>query len=371
MAVAAIGLATTVPLPLYGAYAAAGGYGAGALALAFACYAATAVVTTPFFGPLPDRIGRKPCLLLGLALAALSTLLLGLLPGLPALAVARTAQGLAMGCATGAAAAWAAELAGGGAEAGRRAAGVIAAATIGSFAAGGLLTLLALLAAPEAYPPVTFALHLGACALLLVLAARLPETVPKGNGGPRGAWLRRPAFPAGTWPTTLAIIPGWGTTGTVLTAVPAVLAAAGLPRAGPAAACAMMAIGVLAQRPMRVLAPRRAVATGLMLLVAGAALAFWGTAARALWPLLLGGTAVGVAVYAMIYPGGLAAASAAATGEERARAVAGYFVIAHVGFSAGPLAVGLLVDALGAPLAFGLAWVALALSAALLLARLR
>lgn len=371
LAVAAVGLSTTLALPLYGAYAAAGGHGAGALALAFACYAATAILTAPVFGPLPDRIGRKPCVLLGVALAAASTLLLSLQPGLPALAAARVAQGLGMGCATGAAAAWAAELAGGGAEGGRRAAGVIAAATIGSFATGGLLTLAALVLAPAAYPPVTFAAHLGFAALLLALVARLPETLPREQRVPRGGWLRRPAFPPGTWPTTLAIIPGWGTTGTVLTSVPAVLAAEGLPRAGPAAACLMMAVGVLAQLAVRGLPPRRAVAWGLALLVAGAAAAFWGTAARSLWVLLPGGVAVGVAVYALVYPGGLAAASAAASGEDRARAVAGYFVIAHVGFSAGPLAVGLLVDALGTPMALGLAWGAVALAAILLLIRLR
>ncbi|WP_158292337.1 MFS transporter [Paracraurococcus ruber] len=367
LAVAAVGLATTLPLPLYGAYAAQGGHGAGALSLAFAAYAATVILASPLLGPLPDRIGRKPCLLLGVVCAALSTLLLALQPGLATLALARVAQGIGMGCATGAAAAWAAELAGGGPEGGRRAAGIIAAATIGSFAGGGLLTLAALLVAPDAYPPATFAAHLVFAALLLALVARLPETLE----APRGAWLRRPAFPPGTWPTTLAILPGWGTTGAVLTSVPAVLAAEGWPMAGPAAACAMMLVGVLAQLAVRGLPARRAVARGLLALLLGAALTFWGAAAFALWPLLLGGPVVGVAVYALVYPGGLAAASAAARGEDRARAVAGYFVVAHLGFSAGPLAVGLAVDAFGAPPAFALAWLALAAAAALLLPRLR
>ncbi|MFZ4406850.1 MAG: MFS transporter, partial [Paracraurococcus sp.] len=320
LAVAAVGLSTTVPLPLYGAYAAAGGHGAGALALAFACYAATVMLTAPLLGPLPDRIGRRPCVLLGVALASLSTLLLSLAPGLPALAAARLAQGLAMGCVAGAAAAWAAELAGGGAAGATRAARIIAAATIGSFAIGGLATMLALLVAPAAYPPLPFALHLGLSVLLFLLVARLPETLARAPGRPRGGWLRRPAFPPGTWATTLAIIPGWGVTGTVLTSVPAVLTAAGLPRAGPLAACAMMAVGVLAQLALRGVPPRRAVVIGLGLLVAGAAVTFGGAAAGALAPLLLGGVAVGVAVYALIYPGGLAAVAAAASAEERARA---------------------------------------------------
>ncbi|MDB5372766.1 MAG: Major facilitator superfamily 1, partial [Belnapia sp.] len=100
LAVFATGLATTLPLPLYGQIAARGGHGAGALALAFACYAAALIVTAPLLGPLPDRIGRKPCVLLGVTLAAVSTLLLSLLPTIPALAVARLAQGLGMGCVT-------------------------------------------------------------------------------------------------------------------------------------------------------------------------------------------------------------------------------------------------------------------------------
>ena len=132
----AAGLSTTVPLPLYVAYAAAGGHGAGALGLAFACYAGTQILTAPLLGPLPDRIGRRPVVLLGLALAGLSSVVLMLAPGIPGLALARMLQGLAMGCITAAAAAWAAELAGGTPEAGRRAA-MVGAGVIGC---GGLLS---------------------------------------------------------------------------------------------------------------------------------------------------------------------------------------------------------------------------------------
>jgi len=367
-AVAAVGLATTIPLPLYGAYAAAGGYGAGALAFAFACYAITLIVTAPLLGPLPDRIGRKPCVLIGVALAAVSTLALSLAPGIPALGLARMAQGIGMGCVTGAAAAWAAELAGGGEAGARRGAGVIALATIGSFGVGGVLTLGAILAWPGGSPPVTFPAHLAFCALLMLLVARLPETLTAPDT--RG-WLRRPAFPRGTWPTTLAIIPGWGTTGTVLTSVQRTLAEAGLPIAGPAAACVMMLVGVLAQQAVRGVAPRRAVPIGLAVLVAGAGLTLFGTATAALWPLLAGGVLVGIGTYAFIYPGGLAAVAVAASGEDRARAVAGYFVIAHLGFSAVPLAVGLAVDGVGAAQALGGMWVALVLAAVALMLRIR
>jgi MFS family permease len=359
LAVCAVGLATTIPLPLYGSFAAQGGYGAGALALAFACYAITLIVTAPFLGPLPDRIGRKPCVLLGVVLAVVSTLVLTAFPSIPALAVARVAQGLGMGCVTGAAAAWTAELAGGGPAGGRRAATVIAAATIGSFGAGGILTLAAVVAWPGQLPPVTFAAHLAFAALLLPLVARLPETLE----APQAGWFRRPGFPRGTLATTCAILPGWGVTGTVLTSVQSTLAAQGQPLTGPLAACGMMLVGVVAQQVFRRTAPRRAVRIGLAVLMLGAGLTFWGTASGGLWLLLVGGAVVGVGTYAFIYLGGLAAVAEAASGEDRARAVAGYFVVAHLGFSAVPLLVGLAVDGFGAAAALTTTWVVLAVAA--------
>jgi predicted MFS family arabinose efflux permease len=362
LAVFAVGLATTIPLPLYGAYAARGGHGAGALALAFAAYAITLILTAPLLGPLPDRIGRRRCVLLGLVLAAFSTLALLMVPTIPMLAAARVAQGIGMGCATGAAAAWAAELSGGGPAGGRRAAAVIAAATIGSFGLGGVLTLVALWAEPATLRPPTFPAHLLLVGVLLWPVARLPETL----AAPQPGWLRWPAFPRGTWATTLAILPGWGTTGTVLTSGQAVLATQGLPLAGPLAACAMMAVGVAAQRLFARVAPRRAVRIGLLGLVAAAAVTFFGAASGALMPLLIGAVAIGIAVYGFVYLGGLAAVAEAASGEDRARAVAGYFVVAHIGFSAVPLLAGLAVDAFGAVAALAGLWGCLAIAAGVL-----
>ena len=74
LAVFAAGLSTTLPLPLYVEYA--GGGGTGRLAAAFACYAGILILTAPLLGPLPDRIGRRACVLIGLLLAGGSTLLL-------------------------------------------------------------------------------------------------------------------------------------------------------------------------------------------------------------------------------------------------------------------------------------------------------
>jgi MFS family permease len=354
LAVFAIGVATTLPMPLFTRYAERDGQGAGMLALAFVCYALTLIATAPLLGGLSERIGRRPCLLAGVALAGCATLALVVAPGLWALAVARTLQGLAVGVVAGAATAWAAELAGG-PEGGRRAAAVMAAGTAGGFGAGGLLTLAALAVQDGAEPPASYLLHLLACAVLLAVVARLPET-HRGRPGP---WLRSPSFPRGTLPTSLAMIPAWGTTGVTLTSVPAALAAQGLPRTGPLAVCFMILVGVALQQGLRRVAPRRAVLAGLGCLVAGTALVVWGTLHATLAPLLAGGALVGCAAYGLVYLGGLAAVSEAA-GADRANAAAGFFLVAHVGFSVPPLLTGLAVDRFGAPAALWGLWAAVA-----------
>ncbi|GGG45530.1 MFS transporter [Caldovatus sediminis] len=368
LAVAVIGASTTLPMPLFPLYAARDGQGAAMLALAFVCYAGALILTAPLLGGLSERIGRKPCVLAAVVFAGLATLALTVAPGLAALAVARVLQGLAIGLVAGAATAWAAELAAGAEGAARRAASVVTTGTAGSFAAGGLLTLGALAWLGETEPPITYLLHLLAATGLVVLVAwRVPET-RHCAGGARVPWLRLPGFPAGTLPTTLAILPAWGVTGTTLTSVPMALAERGMPRLGPLAVCVMIAVGVAAQRALGRMAPRRSVVAGLGVLVAGTALVVLGTLSGALAPLLLGGAAVGSAAYGFLYLGGLAAVAQAAPAAERANAAAGYFLVAHLGFGLPPLLVGFAVERLGAAPALAGLWAAVA-ATALALAR--
>jgi predicted MFS family arabinose efflux permease len=368
LAVFAAGLSTTLPLPLYVEYAAGGG--TGALAAAFACYAGILILTAPLLGPLPDRIGRRPCMLLGLALAGCSTLLLALWPGVLPLALARCMQGVAMGCISNAAGAWAAELAerDGAARdvASRQGARMVAAGTAGSFGAGSLFTLINLLLAPDARPPVVFWAHLVLLAGVLVAVSRLPET----RAGLAGATLRLPLFPRGTLASTMAMVPGWGVTGVVLSTVPVALAALGHPRAGAWVVAGMILAGTATQQVFRAVEPRRALRIGLPLLCLGAGLVFLGAVQGWLWLLLLGGPLTGMAAYGLVYLGGLAAATAAAP-DDRPRATAGFFVIAHLGFSAVPLVVGLAADAFGSTLALAGMWCFVLAATVALLPRLR
>lgn len=364
-AVFAIGATTTLPMPLFTAYAERSGGGAGGLALAFIVYAATLIVTAPLLGGLSDRIGRKPCLLAALAFAFLATTALAIAPGLPALALARMLQGLAIGLVAGGATAWAAELAGG-PDAGRLAGRVTAFATAGSFAFGGLATLGVLWLLGDAEPPVTFWVHLAAIALLLPLVARLPDRRP----ATRVAWLRVPAFPHGTVTASFGMFAAWSVTGVAISSVPSALAAAGHPRLGPLAVCFMILVGTATQQAVGRLPARRASLVGLPVLAAGAGLMILGTLDAALLPLLAGGALVGSAAYGFLFVGALAGSSEAAAGEDRARAAAGVFLIAHVGFCIPPLLTGLAVDAFGATAALTGFWIGTAAFCTLLAALL-
>lgn len=354
-AVFAIGFSTTLAMPLFTAYAERDGGGAGGLAAAFIAYAGTLIVTAPLLGGLSDRVGRKPCVLAGLVLAGLSTLALVLAPGLAALAVARALQGLAIGLVAGGATAWAAELAGG-PEAGRRAARIMAFGTAGSYGAGGLATLIALWLLGHAEPPVTFWLHVAMVAALVAMVARLPDRRPPA----RVAWLRVPAFPRGTVASSFGMFAAWGVTGVTITSVPTALAAAGYPRLGPLAVCFMILAGTAVQQAIGGMAARRSSLVGLPVLATGAGLVVLGTLWTSLPLLLVGGALVGSAAYGFLYVGALAAAAEAASGEDRARAAAGVFLVAHVGFCVPPLLTGLAVDRLGAVTALAAFWGALA-----------
>lgn len=360
-AVFAIGASTTLPMPLYTAYAAMDGGGASGLAAAFITYAATLIVTAPLLGGLSDRIGRKPCVLMAMILAATSTVALILVPGLAALALARLLQGLAIGLVAGGATAWAAELAGG-PEAGRHAARVMAFGTAGSYALGGLATLLALWLHGGETPPLTYWVHLAAILVLLPIVARLPDR----RAPERVAWLRLPAFPRGTVASSFGMFAAWGVTGVTLTSVPSTLAAAGYPRLGPLAICFMIAVGTAMQQAIGAWPARRLSLTGLPVLLAGAALVLAGTLQASLILLLAGGALVGSAAYGFLFVGALAAASEAASGEDRARAAAGVFLVAHAGFCIPPLLTGLAVDRFGAAAAMAGFWAWLAAFCALL-----
>lgn len=330
-------------MPLYVQYARTGGYGTSGIAAVFALYALTLVAFLLSLGGLSDAVGRKPAMIGAAICAFLATLLVQLSPTLEAVAIARILQGLAVGLATSAGTAYAAELAGT-PDAAKSAARTITATVSAGFGFGALVTAIALYLQPQA-APITYAAHLAFAASAIGLAVLLPET----RSANAGSWMRLPFFPKGTVALAAAIIPAWTVTGILIAVVPSVMAANGMIGFNWAALSLFLInlVGVVFQPLSARLSPRRSVLLGLVLLNLGMGGISLGAVFGSAPVLMLGAVVAGSAAYGFIFTGGLTAVSVAA-GSDRARAAAGFFLFAYLGFSIPPLLTGLVFGVLGA-----------------------
>ena len=100
----------TLPTPLYVAYQRNFHFSEITLALVFAAYAGGALIALFFFGRLSDQIGRRAATLIGLALAAASTIAFVVADSTAALTVGRALSGVSIGIGAVTSTAWIAEL---------------------------------------------------------------------------------------------------------------------------------------------------------------------------------------------------------------------------------------------------------------------
>ncbi|TMF27895.1 MAG: MFS transporter [Chloroflexi bacterium] len=94
--------AAAAPSPLYAVYAGLWQFSAGALTEVFAVYAIALLVALLFTGSSSDFVGRRPIILVALAIQLASLVLFLVASGIEWLFAARIAQGIATGVATGA-----------------------------------------------------------------------------------------------------------------------------------------------------------------------------------------------------------------------------------------------------------------------------
>ncbi|WP_240157613.1 MFS transporter [Pseudonocardia broussonetiae] len=189
-------LGTTLPTPLYPIYQQELGFGGLMVTVVFATYAVGVLAALLLFGRLSDRIGRRPVLLPGLALAAASSLVFLVPDSLPALFVGRLLSGLSAGVFTGVATAAIVDLA---PPEGRARAGLLAAAVnmlglgLGPVLAGALADLAPL---PLVLP---YLVHLGLVAVGAVAVLFVPEPVVR-QPGPVRLEVQRLSVPADVRP---------------------------------------------------------------------------------------------------------------------------------------------------------------------------
>lgn len=188
--------------PLLGAYRMHLGLSASAVTGLFAVYVVGLIPGLLLGGPGADRYGRKPIVLGAVVLSVLATFAL-MTDRTPLLAVGRFGSGAAMGAVLAAGTAWVKELSNPPYDldahpaAGARRASLLLSA---GFGIGGFVAALFAQWTPLyiAYLP-----HLVLSAVALILAARLPETVPPrvtgGATGVRDPRFRRLVAPVAPW----------------------------------------------------------------------------------------------------------------------------------------------------------------------------
>jgi MFS family permease len=332
--------------PLYGVYRERFGFSSAVLTLVFATYALVLSPSLIVFGQLSDRIGRRPVIAGGLAMAMAGLALFALARGTPWLFGARAVQGLAVGAASGAATAALVELAPAGAAA--RAALVSTLAQAGGSAAGPLVGGMLAEWAPA--PRVT-AFAAGMVVTGGVLIGLL--AVPGMPGAAGGAWrMQRPSVPpairAQFARLALTSAAAWAVAGLYLSVVPSYTGTL-LDTSNLALEGAITAVMLLASCAAQVVfrrggAAERDQAAGLVLVVVGLialVLAFpAGSLALVLAAALLGGVGHGMA-----FLGSQADLNDIAPPERRGEVTAAFFMCIYLGVAVSAIGTGLVATA--------------------------
>jgi MFS family permease len=329
--------------PLYGVYREQFGFSSVVLTLVFATYQLVLCPSLIVFGQLSDRIGRRPVVAGGLAVAMVGLALFALADGTAWLFVARAVQGLAVGAASGAATAALVEHAPSGDAA--RAALVSTLAQAGGSAAGPLVggALAQWAPAPES---TSFLVGLVATGVLLAAVLALPR-MPGGTGA---AWrVQRPDVPpeirAAFARFALTAAAAWAVAGLYLSVVPSYTGTL-LDTSNLALEGAITAVMLLASCAAQVAVrgsgrPARDQSAGLALVVVGLAALVAAFPAHSL-ALVLAAALLGGVGHGMAFLGAQQDLNAIAPPERRGEVTAAFFVCIYLGVAVSVIGVGVV-----------------------------
>ncbi len=351
LAASVIGLglfASLTPSPLYHVYAERWHFSSLTLTLVYATYAFGVLATLLLAGRVSDDVGRRPVLLVALAVLMASTVSFALADSVVWLFVARGLQGLATGAALSAASAALLDLHP------RRDPAAVGLANGVSAAVGialGVLvssSLVQLGSAPRLLPYVVL---FGLFALAFVGVYLMPEPVAERRR--LRLTFERPTVPPPARRAfllaSLAVISSWSigslffslgpelsaqlfSTGNVIVSGVGIVALAG------AAALAQVALGRTAPW-IGASAGSVALAAGMVLIVVAAA--------RDSSTAYLAGSILGGAGFGVAYLGGLRALVAVIPAEHRAAVMSAFYIVAYLSISVPAVLAGLVVGRLG------------------------
>lgn len=342
-----------MPTALYGIYRADFGFSPVTQTVIFAVYAAALVPALFLFGPLSDRVGRRPVLVTALVVGLAGA---GVLAGADAtawLVVGRVLQGVSVGAcsAAGAAALLDHVPARDTVRAARAAsASTAAGAALGPLVAGAVAQYL-----PHStvLPYVLFAAALIPGVVALVALPRAAQSVRRGRvDGTRRRLVEVPRLPReirtvfvlATLPAAIA----WATVGLFQSVVPSWIAELlGVSNlvVGAAAAALVMGCSVLSQLSMRGIDPLVAQRIGLGVMFAGTVGLFVVDRIPSLPLLFVVTVAVGIG-HGWAFAGGMqrvGAAVAVRAPESSGAVLAAFFTVTYIGLGVPAIAAGLLV----------------------------
>ncbi len=365
---------STTPSALYGLYERQLHLSSLTITFVYAVYALGVVASLLFVGHLSDWYGRRAVLIPAVALAAAAALVFISWKSLPALIVARVLSGVALGASAAAATAYITDLDSGTDGMPTRRAGIIATtANVGGLALGPLLSGLFARYLPHALT-LPYLVMLAALVIALLALTIAPEGHPPVQPRPRYRPQRLSA-PDGArtrFFAALAAVFATFSAGGLLAGLSGAFLAGPLHHPSPAltglAIFLTFGTGVVVQTTTTSWPIRRLVATGIVLITVGLAVfvaSAWTTPPN-LALFLIGGALVGGGVGA-IFRGSLGVVLSTSGPDDRAGALATFFMAGYVGVSLPVLGVGIVLQYLSPKmtlLIFGLAVAAATLAAA-------
>lgn len=332
--------AVNLQTPLYGVYAAKSGAGATAVTLAFAAYVAGLMPTLLFLGGLSDRIGRRIPVAVALGLGVLATALLVIYPNWASLFFARVLLGVGTGLITTAGTAYMAELLEG--DSSQRAPIIVTSATSLGFGSGALATSISLKIQGETLLPASFIIFF----IIAVSVTLLMKAMPPSLRRREVSLFRLPYYPLKTAVYGLAMAVAWATTGMIIAVIPLELTQLNLSEYSGLVVFLAIFVGFLCQPAAKKCSQENALFAGMVMTAAGFLVIVGGVWSASIILILIGTGITSASSYGFTYLSSLSAFSLMA-GNEKARATAGLFVYAYVGFSLPVIASGALADRYG------------------------
>ncbi|WP_231839462.1 MFS transporter [Blastococcus saxobsidens] len=340
--------ASGVPTPLYRVYQEQFGFGPGVLTAVFGIYALALLAALLVVGGLSDHVGRRPVLVGGLLLQAVSMVVFLAADGVGWLLAARVLQGLSMGALTGTLGAMLLDTQRRGRPLGAlvNSAGPGIGLSLGAVGAG---LVVEFVASPTrwVFAVLTAVLLLGAATAVV-----LPETSPRAPGALRSLRpaVRVPRPQRAAFLTALPVIVAvWALGGLYLSLGPSLVATVfGIADhlVGSLLVLAMQGMAAAGAILGRNLVPERAMVAGASLFAIGVT----GTAAAVVSvqvTVLFAAAVVSGLGFGLAFLGAVATASAGVAPAERAALLSSVFVAGYLSFSVPAVVAGVAAGALG------------------------